>query len=70
MSGMDAETGDWNYWEGVDAQDTAQAERAEAAATMDRHIDGGDGRCVVDGVEWPCGTWISAREAYDEWEFD
>lgn len=33
-------------------------------AVMAEHAEV-DGVCKVDGVRWPCGSWVAAREAWD-----
>lgn len=38
------------------------ARKKQAIAIMAVHAEGDDGRCVVDGVRWPCGPWVTARE--------
>lgn len=40
----------------------SQARKRQAIAIMAEHAEGDDGRCVVDGVRWPCGPWVTARE--------
>lgn len=44
------------------ASKASQAKKKRAIAIMAEHAEGDDGRCVVDGVRWPCGPWVTARE--------
>lgn len=36
--------------------------KLDPETVMAVHAEGDDGRCVVDGVRWPCGPWVTARE--------